>query len=236
MSNTEQEKNKSVEEFIDIETEKPESKMTYEEIVAKRLLEAKETKPPKPTVEPVNTHYILQNIQTKQIFEYHEDIGFANNPIYQKLLAPNHKTTEEQQKIIDEWRANKNLESAKLQKKDELEKAYDNAQWVKVENGISFDVKLRGELFVLLRQKVVDAENSGKASFTITQEDGLNYTVKDIPHKEWKTFFATVQPISENNFNIKANYQNQIHEAKSLEDLNKIQFTFPKIQTVNINL
>jgi len=130
---------------------------------------------------------------------------------------------------------NYKLDIAKEEKLAELRKAYDEAQWVNIKNTIEFRVQLRGNSFVLLRQKVTDARESGKASFTV-QQNGLNYTIQDIPYAEWQNFFQTVQPISEGNYNIKVEYENNIKNAKNQTELNKIQLNFPNIQTVIINV
>ena len=123
----------------------------------------------------------------------------------------------------------------KEKKLAELCKAYDEAQWVDVKSKIEFRVQLRGDSFVLLRQKVTDARENGKASFTV-QKNGLNYTIKDIPYAEWQKFFQTVQPISEGNYNMKVEYENNIKNAKNQTELNKIKLNFPKIKTVVINV
>lgn len=129
-----------------------------------------------------------------------------------------------------------------LQKKketnlNELNIAYEQAQYIKIESKHDFLIPLKGEYFKVDIKKQHDlAQDYGSANLIGIDVNGAPQMIPNIPKEMWSNFYVTANTISEGNYSLKLQYQYNIDQTQTIEELDNIVITFPPIQTIIINL
>ena len=124
----------------------------------------------------------------------------------------------------------------KRSKLELLEKVYTGAQYIKVVNGHTFYIPLKGEFYnTHITQKLTVAQSRGYATLVAQDMTGAGITIEDVPYSFWKKFIEVADPISISNFNLKNSYLEQIKIATQ-EELAIITFSFPAIKEVLMDL
>jgi hypothetical protein len=157
-----------------------------------------------------------------------DDLEFAElvfaQPDYQSQAQKQAKTPEQL------------LQEAKEQKIRQLEVVYTNAQLIKIVNGNTFYVPLKGEFYnTHITQKLTVAQSRGYATLVAQDTTGALIKKEDIAYSFWKKFIEIADPISISNFDLKEKYLNEIKTATQ-EELNAITFSFPSIKEVEMDL
>jgi hypothetical protein len=130
------------------------------------------------------------------------------------------------------------LQEAKNEKIKELESLYSNAQFIRVINGHTFMIPLKGEFFnVVVANQVLAAKVNGSASLRAPDIDKNIRTLMGIPYSEWEKFFKPAKLISFANFNLKEDKILNINACLTSSDLNDTDLNiFPEIEQVLIDI
>jgi hypothetical protein len=130
------------------------------------------------------------------------------------------------------------LQEAKNEKIKELESLYSDAQWIRVKNGHTFMIPLKGEFFnVVVANQVLAAKVNGSASLRAPDIDKNIQTLIDIPYSEWEKFFLVAKRISFSNLILKEDKIVDINACLASSDLNATDLNiFPEIQQVLIDI
>jgi hypothetical protein len=130
------------------------------------------------------------------------------------------------------------LQEAKNEKIKELESLYSNAQFIRVKNGHTFMIPLKGEFFnVVVANQVLAAKVNGSASLRAPDIDKNIRTLMDIPYSEREKFFKPAKLISFANFNLKEDKILNINACLTSSDLNDTDLNiFPEIEQVLIDI
>ncbi|MFT6151379.1 MAG: hypothetical protein ACJAY9_000768 [Flavobacteriales bacterium] len=130
------------------------------------------------------------------------------------------------------------LQEAKNEKIKELESLYSDAQWIKVKNGHTFMIPLKGEFFnVVVANQVLAAKVNGSASLRAPDIDKNIQTLIDIPYSEWEKFFLVAKRISFSNLILKEDKIVDINACLASSDLSAVDLNiFPEIEQVLIDI
>lgn len=124
----------------------------------------------------------------------------------------------------------------KGKKENEVNKAYEEAQYIEIQNGHIFMVQLKGENFLNIERQVFSANIRGFADLITTTIDGNVQVIKNIPKEQWNIFYEKAKDISVNNLSIKTKLLFAIKNVTTQEELDNIKIEFPPIETIILDL
>lgn len=128
------------------------------------------------------------------------------------------------------------LKKEKTKKLNELDIAYEQAQYIKIQNGHTFMFQLKGENFLNIERQVFSSNILGFADLIGQTIDGKLQIIKNIPKEQWNIFYEKAKDISVNNLSIKTKLLFAIKNVATQEELDNIKIEFPPIETVIIKL
>ena len=128
------------------------------------------------------------------------------------------------------------LKKQKTNKENEVAIAYEEAQYIKIQNGHTFIVQLKSENFLNIERQVFSANIRGFADLIASTIDGNLQVIKNIPKEQWNIFYERAKDISVNNLFLKTQFLFAIKSALTQEELQNINITFPLIQTIILSL
>lgn len=167
-------------------------------------------------------------LQGRDLIIPQDDLQFVDlvfsQPDYKNRSQREAKTT---QQILNEAKEAKILE---------LKDAYTIAQNIKVINGHTFLIPLKGDFYnIVINQKVTAAISKGSSSLEIVDVNGSLITLNEMPLSKWKIIHSISDTISFSNFSLKNKKIAEIEDCNSLEDLEEININvFPEIQEINL--
>lgn len=127
------------------------------------------------------------------------------------------------------------LEETKQDKKRLLLNNYISAQYVKIENGVSFEIPLRGKHFSTFKEQLLIATvlPSLKLIIYSIPENQVDYEI-DITNINISD--VAIQMIERSQFNwwLKTRLNHKIEKAITIDELNNINITFPEQLVINM--
>jgi hypothetical protein len=129
------------------------------------------------------------------------------------------------------------LSLLKRSKLELLETAYVNAQYIRIKNGHTFMIPLKGDFFnFVIKGQIDSAKDFGSAPLVCPDISGKIQILKAIPYTMWEAFWNTAKPISQSNMLLKTEKQIEISNCNS-EQLNLVNVNvFPAIQEIILDL
>jgi len=119
----------------------------------------------------------------------------------------------------------------------ELENNYIAAQKIKIQNGHTFIINLRGDDFRDVERQVNAANILGKADLIAKDLDGVLQVIKDIPKALWITFYEIAKVISVDNLGLKSQAAAAISLSTTIEEVSLVNTNpFPAIETIVLDI
>lgn len=119
-----------------------------------------------------------------------------------------------------------------------LDNLYTAAQYIKVINGHSFLIPLKGDTFnILITNQVLAAQVAGSASLSFPDINGMMQTLIDVPFSEWQKFYIKAKKISFSNLILRDDKITEINNCQTSKELDEIDLNiFPAIDAVIIDI
>lgn len=196
------------------------------------------------------------NLLNKEIYYYNKKDGYLSNlspftidtSSYTNITPPYHS---QEDKIYfnnnsKEWEFSEIsfktkeilLQNAKNDKIKEIEETYNKVQYVKIVNGITFYMPIRGDLFNVILPQVIKIGQGRKDNLSylrvVNSINNIEYVGK-LPYDLLDDIYQKTYDISINNNNNKHAFIKEINAKQELENVKNYNFNYIPIQTININ-
>ena len=162
-------------------------------------------------------------------------------------IEPPYFTNDDNIKFVgDQWQyINLSNETKKIllnkykeEKIKEVEDKYNACQYVKIVNGITFYMPIRGDLFNITLPLVIRMGQGRKDNLSylrvMNSINNIEYVGK-LPYDLLNDIYQKTYDISINNNNNKHAFIKEINAKQEVEDIKNYSFNYISIQTININ-
>jgi len=202
-----------------------------------------------------NNKWEKYNLLNKEIYYYNKKDGSLINlspytiniSSYTNITPPYH--TQEDKIYFDndskEWKFSKIsletgkvlLQNAKDNKIEEMEESYNKAQKIRIINGVTFDMPIRGELFNITMPQIIaygKSNEEGNSYIRITDISNIVFTGQ-LPYDLLEEVYNISYEISIKNNNNKYYFIDQVNKMKTENEVKDYKFEFISNSEINLN-